>query len=46
MQPTNVATPLLALVGFALQMRVAPPAEVMLRVTGALLDVTVFPPAS
>ena len=44
--PAKVATPATALSGFVVQLRVAPPAEVMLRVTGVLLEVTVLPPAS
>jgi len=43
LQPAKVATPELALVGFAVHVRVAP---VMLKVTEAVLVVTVLPAAS
>jgi hypothetical protein len=43
LQPAKVATPETELMGFAAQVRVAP---VRLSVTGAVLVVTVFPPAS
>ena len=45
-QPAKVATPETALVGFVVQVRTAPAGVVMLRVTDAVLEVTVFPPAS
>ena len=45
-QPAKVATPETALMGLAVQVRVAPPAVVMARVTGAVLVATVLPPAS
>ncbi len=41
-----MATPATAALGFAVQVRVAPAAFVMLSVTGAELVVTVLPPAS
>jgi len=46
LHPAKVATPATALTGFAVQVSVAPAGFVMLRVTGAVLPVTVFPPAS
>jgi hypothetical protein len=46
LQPTKVATPATAFVGFAEQARVAPAGVVMVKVTGAPLVVTVLPPAS
>jgi len=46
LQPANVATPELALVGFVVQVSVAPAGVVMVRVTGAVLVVTVLAPAS
>src|SRR5450631_4092193 len=45
-QPAKVTTPATAFVGFVVQVRVAPAGVVMLRVTEALLVVTVLPPAS
>ena len=42
-QPAKVATPEAAFVGLAVQAKVAPPGVVMLRVTEALLTVTVLP---
>jgi hypothetical protein len=45
-QPTNVATPATALLGFVVQVRVAPAGVVMLRVTPTVLLLTVRPPAS
>src|SRR5450631_3094437 len=44
--PAKLATPATALAGFAVQVRVAPAGVVMTRVTGAVLVVTVWPPAS
>src|SRR5450631_571775 len=46
LQPAKVATPATAFVGFAVQARVAPAGVVMVRVTGAVLVVTVLPPGS
>ena len=46
LQPAKVATPATAFLGFAVQARVAPAGVVMLRVTDAVLVVTVLPPAS
>src|SRR5450631_2180227 len=46
LQPAKVATPEAALVGFAVQVRAAPAGDVMLRLTKAVLVVTVLPPAS
>ena len=46
LQAAKVADPEAALVGLAAQVRVAPPGDVMVRVTEALLVVTVLPPAS
>ena len=46
MQPAKVATPATAAAGFAAQVRVAPAGEVIVRVMGSLLVVTVLPPAS
>ena len=46
LQPAKVATPEAAFLGLAVQVRVAPAGVVMVRVTGALLAVTVLPPAS
>jgi len=45
LQPAKATTPEEALFVFCVQVSVPPP-EVMLRVTEALLDVTVLPPAS
>ena len=45
-QPAKVATPETAVLGFVVQVRVAPPPEVMLRVIDAVLLVTVLLPAS
>jgi hypothetical protein len=46
-QPAKFATPATADFGLAAQVRMAPPAgAVMLRVTGAVLEVAVLPPAS
>ena len=44
--PAKVTTPETAALGFAAQVRVAPPPEVMLRVIEAVLVLTVLPPAS
>jgi len=41
LQPAKVATPDTALMGFALQVRVAPAGVVILKETGALLVLTV-----
>ena len=46
LQPAKVATPETAALGFAVQVRVAPPGVVMLTVIEALLVVTVLPLAS
>jgi hypothetical protein len=47
LQPENEATPAAAFLGFDVQVRTAPPAgAVMLRVTDAVLEVTVLPLAS
>jgi hypothetical protein len=46
LQPAKVVTPELALLGFTVQVRVAPAGVVMVRATDAELVVTVFPPAS
>jgi hypothetical protein len=46
LQPEKVATPEEAVLGFVVQVRVAPAGVVMLRVTEALLEVTVLPTAS
>jgi hypothetical protein len=47
LQPVNMATPEMAVLGSAVQVRLAAAAGgVMLRVTTALLAVTVLPPAS
>ena len=46
LQPAKLATPEEAFVGLAVQVRVAPAGVVMVRVTGALLVVTVLAPAS
>ena len=46
LQPAKVATPETAAFGFVVQVRVAPPPEVMLRVIEAVLELTVLPPAS
>jgi hypothetical protein len=46
LQPAKVAAPATAALGFAVHVRVAPAGVVMLRVTGAVLEVTVLPPAS
>jgi len=46
LQPANVSTPAVALFGFAVQVSVAPPATVKLRVIEAVLVVTVLPLAS
>lgn len=45
-QPANVATPLVAASGLAVQASVAPAGVVIARATGAVEPVTVFPPAS
>ena len=42
----KVDTPEIAALGFVVQVRIAPPPEVMLRVIEAVLEVTVLPPAS
>ena len=44
--PAKEATPATADLGFAVQVRTAPAGVVMLRVTEAVLEVTVLPPAS
>ena len=46
LHPVKVVTPATALFGFAVHVRVAPAAVVMLNVTDAVLDVTVLPLAS
>src|SRR5450631_579564 len=46
LQPAKVASPATAVLGFVVQARVAPAGVVMTRVTGAVLVVTVLPPAS
>src|SRR5450631_125755 len=46
LQPANVATPEAAVTGLVVQVRVAPAAVVMVKVTGAELVVTVLAPAS
>jgi hypothetical protein len=46
LQPEKVATPEEAVLGFVVQVRVAAAGVVMLRVTEALLEVTVLPTAS
>ena len=46
LQPAKVATPALAFVGFAVQVRVAPAGVVMFRVMERELLVLVLPPAS
>jgi hypothetical protein len=46
LQPAKVATPEEAALGFVVQVRVAPAGVVMLRVTEAVLEVTVLPTAS
>ena len=46
LQPAKVATPATALLGFVVQMRVAPAGVVMVSMTDLVLVVFVFPPAS
>lgn len=46
LRPAKATTPEEALFVFCVQVSVAPAGFVMLRVTGAVLPVTVFPPAS
>ena len=46
LQPAKVATPATALLGFAVQERIAPAGVVNVRATGAVLEVAVLPPAS
>ena len=46
MQAAKVATPATAAFEFAAQARIAPAGEVMVKVTEAVLVVTVLPPAS
>ena len=46
LQPAKPATPEAAVAGFVMQVRVARAGVVMARVTGAVLVVTVLPPAS
>ena len=46
LQPAKVATPATAALGFVVQAKVAPAGVVMVKVTDAVLAVTVLPPAS
>jgi hypothetical protein len=46
LHPAKVATPETALVGLAVQVSVAPPGDVMVRVIETPLEVTGLPPAS
>ena len=46
MQPAKLATPATAAMGFVVQAKVAPAGVVMVRLTEAVLLVTVLPPAS